>query len=329
MEVAAPDQIERLRRARRRLVAGIAQPRLFLGAELAAALAPPARGAAPKDPRQPLPLPLPEPPPKDQRGLKVPMIEGPQHLLHAPPPLPSVEERVRMVVDNLDFDAPALTIWVPGTSEYWIKQRFLDELHLAAPGAHVTMIPYESTWRFSTSVPDGVAVLEGVLEEIRRRAPGKPVFLSGESQGAWIISTVLTKPSFARMVTRAALWGHPAAAPQEFGRPGQVREHNSPGDIVTMDLGDDPAAVLAAVEQLSRRNFGTGLTQLAGYAVQRPDMLVKLIKFWSFALPVIGRGKKNDHDYDDDIANGVQHLLAGLDAKTRAAFRRYGAISEE
>lgn len=275
------------------------------------------------DVRQPLPLPLPQPPPKDQRGLKTPLIEGPQHLLHDPPPLPSVEARVRMIVADLDWNAPALTIWVPGTSEYWIKQRFIDELHLAAPGAHVTMIPYELTWRFSTSVPDGVAVLQGVLDEVRRRAPGKPVFLSGESQGAWIISAVLAQPEYATLVTRAALWGHPAAAPQTFGRPGQVREHNSPGDIVTMELGDDPAAVLAAVEQLSRRNFGTGLTQIAAYAVQRPDMLVKLIKFWSFALPGIGKGRKNDHDYDDDIANGVQHLLAGLDVATRASFKRH------
>jgi hypothetical protein len=100
-----------------------------------------------------------------------------------------------------------------------------------------------------------------------------------------------------------------------------VREVNSPGDIVTMELGETPGEVLAAVEQLSRRNFGTGLTRLAGYAVQRPDMLAKLIKFWSFALPVIGKGRKNDHDYDDDIANGVQHLLAGLDPATRAAFK--------
>ncbi|MCW2922510.1 MAG: hypothetical protein JWL76_2384 [Thermoleophilia bacterium] len=275
------------------------------------------------DVRQPLPIQLPEPPPKDQRGLKQPMIEGPQHLLHDPPPLPSVAERVRMIVADLDWNAPALTIWVPGTSEYWIKQRFIDELHLAAPGAHVTMIPYESTWRFSTSVPDGAAVLQGVLDEIHRRAPRKPVFLSGESQGAWIISKVLSDPAYASIVTRASIWGHPAAAPQAFGRPGQVREHNSPGDIVTMELGNNPGAVLAAVEQLSRRNFGTGLAQIAAYAVQRPDMLVKLIRFWSYALPIVGKGKKNDHDYDDDLANGIQHLLGGLDPATRAAFQRH------
>ena len=250
------------------------------------------------------------------------MLDGPKNLLHDPPALPSVAERVRMVVADLDLSSPALTIWVPGTSEYWIKQRFLDELRMKVPGSHVTMVPYEATWRFSTSVPDGVAVLRGVLDELRRRVPGRPVFLAGESQGAWIISTVLADPAYAAMVTRAALWGHPAAAPQQFGRPGQVREVNSPGDIVTMELGERPGEVLAAVEQLSRRNFGTGLARLAGYAVQRPDMLVKLLKFWSFALPVIGKGKKNDHDYDDDFANGVLHLLGGLDAATR---RRYVA----
>lgn len=275
------------------------------------------------DERQPLRMALPIPPPKDQRGLKNPMIEGPQHLLREGPPLPSVAERVRQVVEDLDLTAPVVTIWVPGTSEYWIKQRFLDELHAVAPGAHVSMIPYEATWRFSTSVPDGVAVLRGVLEEVRRRAPGKPVFLAGESQGAWIISKVLTDPAAARQVTRTALWGHPAAAPQQFGRAGAVREVNAPGDIVTMELGDDPGKVLAAVEQLSRRNFGTGLAQLAGYAVQRPDMLFKLLKFWSFALPVVGKGRKNEHDYEDDVPNGIRFLLGGLDLATRERFRAH------
>lgn len=276
-----------------------------------------------RDPRQPLPLPLPAPPPKEQRGLKTPMIEGPQHLLHDPPPLPSTAERIDMVCADLDWSAPAFTIWVPGTSEYWIKQRFLDELLAHAPGAHVTMIPYESTWRFSSSVPDGAAVLRGVLDHLQTRAPGRPILLAGESQGAWIISTILTDPDRARHVTSVAIWGHPAAAPQEFGLNGQVREFNSEGDIVTMELGDRPAQVISAVEQLARRKFGTGLFRLASYAIQRPDMLVKLVKFWTFAMPVIGRDHQSDHDYDDDIPGGVTHLLDALDPDDREAFVSY------
>lgn len=293
-----------------------------------AAAAPSGLGiASARDTRQPLPLDLPQPPPKGQRGLKQPMLEGPQHLLHDPPPLPSVDERVQMIIDDIDWSAPAITIWVPGTSEYWIKQRFLDELHRQAPGAHVTMVPYQATWRFSTSVPDGMAVLKGVLREIARRAPGRPVFLAGESQGSWVISATLTDPEFAKQVTRTSIWGHPAAAPQEFGRAGAVRETNNPADIVTMKLGDNPAAVLAAVEQLSLRNFGVGLSRLAAYAVQRPDMLMKLLEFWSFALPIVGKGKQNAHDYDDDIVHGVDFLLEGLDPRTRAAYRRH--LSED
>jgi hypothetical protein len=169
-------------------------------------------------------------------------------------------------------------------------------------------------------VPDGVAVLEGVLAEVARRAPGKPVFLAGESQGAWIISTVLADPSYAKLVTRASIWGHPAAAPQTFGRAGQVREVNAPGDIVTMELGERPGEVLAAVEQLSRRHFATGLARIAGYAVQRPDMLLKLLKFWMFAIPGLGKTHPNQHDYDDDIEHGIEFLVAGLDARTRTAF---------
>ena len=280
------------------------------------------------DARQPLQLQLPAPPPRDQRGLKNPLVEGPRNLLHDPPPLPSVEARIQLILDDIDWDAPAITIWVPGTSEYWIKQRFLDELHAVAPGAHVSMVPYESTWRFSTSVPDGVAVLSGVLRAIAKRAKGRPVLLAGESQGAWIISQALTDSALAQIVTRTAIWGHPAAAPQRFGRAGQVREVNAPGDVVTMDLGPRPAEILAGVELLSRKQWLPGLDQIAGYAVQNPAMVRKLITFWGdYLRPASGAGKRNDHDYDDDIANGVQHLLGGLDPHARRAMQRYRSTS--
>ena len=276
------------------------------------------------DPRQPLPIPLPAPPPKDQRGLRTPIVEGPQHLFHDPPPLPSVQDRIRLVLADIDLSAPAIVIWVPGSSEYWIKQRFLDELHADLPRADVTMIPYEATWRFSHSVPDGAAVLSGVLAELRRRAPGRPVLLAGESQGAWVISTVLQDPAAAAQVTRTSIWGHPAAAPQEFGRPGTVRETNSPSDIVTIPLGPDPGRVIQGVEALSSKHFATGLAILGSYAVQRPDMVVKLLRAISFAIPVIGGEQRNAHDYDDDLGNGVAFLLAGLSPATR---RRLGARS--
>lgn len=253
--------------------------------------------------------------------MKRPLAEGPQHFFHEPPALPSVADRVRMILADIDWSSPVITIWVPGTSEYWIKQRFLDELHAVAPGAHVSMVPYEATWRFSTSVPDGVAVLQAVLDEIARRKPRRPVLLAGESQGAWVISQVLTRPKYAKLATRTSLWGHPAAAPQTFGRAGSVREVNHPGDIVTLDLGDDAREVMAAVEQLSRKHYATALAKLSGYVVQNPKLLVQLLKFWSFAVPMPGRKPTdNAHDYDDDVATGIGFLLEGLRPKVRAAF---------
>jgi hypothetical protein len=69
-----------------------------------------------------------------------------------------------------------------------------------------------------------------------------------------------------------------------------------------------------------------GLAKLGAYAVQRPGMILQLLKFWAgFLKPHPGGTKQSEHDYDDDLVNGVQYLLSGLDPATRATFQHYPA----
>lgn len=240
------------------------------------------------------------------------MIVGIGHLLSAAPELPSLAERVRLVLRDIDPADPAIAIWVPGTSEHHIDPQFLNAASKRLPGLHVTMIPYEATWRLSTSVPDGAAVLRGVIEGLRKRGDRRPILLAGESQGAWVISSVMSDRKMAREVTRAAIWGHPAAAPQHFGRKGTVREVNNPTDVISMSLGGQANSVVHNVEQISRLDIIRGVGGLAGFAVKRPDIVKALVSQWLWAFPVVGRGKVDPHKYSDDFEHGAAFLATGM-----------------
>jgi hypothetical protein len=252
----------------------------------------------------------------DGAPIHPPIVTGLQHFLHNGPQLPSVQARIDMVLRDIDAHDRAIVIWVPGTSEYFIKPSFLKAAKRHLPGLGVTMIPYEGTWRLSSSVPDGTAVLAGVIRELRRRGDKRPIVLAGESQGAWIISNVLADPTLAREVARAALWGHPAAAEhQKFGLPGQVREVNNPDDLITMPLDENASKVLESVEQLSRMRVLTGVAGLAQFALQRPEVVGRLATQWMWAVPVVGKSHEDPHNYTKDFWRGARFLAQAIPAR--------------
>jgi hypothetical protein len=270
-------------------------------------------------------IPVPAPPPLDSPppGPFTKLLGGAQHLFNNAPPLPSVAERVAAIVKQIDFSAPAVTIWVPGTNEYWNKQAVLDAAAGAMPGARVVPIVYQSTWKFSDSVPDGEAVLRGVLDEVaKRRRPGQKVLVAGESQGAWVISNVLADPRYATIVTRAALFGHPGIADHHFEDPhgplaDKVREWNNPTDVVTADLGSHAESVERGIEQFSRLHLLRGVSLLGAFAVQRPEIVVEMLKGQLHRVPLIGDKFHDPHVYEHDFRAGAEFLAAAPDVAPR------------
>jgi hypothetical protein len=247
------------------------------------------------------------------------------HLLRPKPPMASVEERIQWVLSKIDWTNPRIVIWGPGTSEYWIKEPFDDAVHAFAPNQHIAMIPYESTWLFSESVPDGVAVLTGVLKAIHRIDPSRKVLLAGESQGAWIVGNVLADKSVSGMIERASLWGHPGAAkhypghvphspakPLNYTPDGRVREVDNASDVVTAPLGDQTDQVMGAVEAFARRQFVPAIEVFAHYAVENPGVVKELLRSQLWRLPgFASKDGANPHDYDADMVRGVRFLITG------------------
>lgn len=255
------------------------------------------------------------------------LLDALGRIVAEPPALPSVQQRIAAMLRRIDLDADPIVLYVRGTSERDLRPEIREAFDRVLPATAVHQVEYQASWRFAESVPDGVAVLRGVLEEIaRRRRPGVRVLLAGESQGAWVAATVLADPVLSRVVTRAVLWGAPAAAPLDFadGHDPRVRELNNTGDIVTMDLGSRANATLvAAIDRLARRDVIGGIVPILRYAVTHPSVLGALIAAQLWRVPVIGSRFPSPHGYD--FVAGVQFLRDGRDASEPPA-RRTGRV---
>jgi hypothetical protein len=220
-------------------------------------------------------------------------------LFRPPPALAPIARRAQDVVDAIDWTQPLVVIWVPGTSGHELSPE-LTRLLAARGITNATFMPYQATWRFRDSVPDGEATLHAVLELVKtRRRPGQRVVLLGESQGAWIISSVLRDPALAALVDRVALVAHPALAPAHthaLSTPtthldARVHEFNDEHDVVTRDLGRSAPAALDVIDSFARLEVGHALLGALGIAVRNPAVIQALIASQLFRV----NGTDNPH----------------------------------
>lgn len=227
--------------------------------------------------------------------------------------LPTPVERARAVVDAIDWSLDTIVLWVPGTSEHGIA----DDVAAAFRRRRIrgaVAVPYQATWRLVDSVPDGEATLRAVLDLVRaRRRPGQRIVLLGQSQGAWIISSVLRDPNHARGIHRVGLVAHPALAPaHSHGTTGpsdrlgpSVREFNDPDDLVTRDLGPNARAALGIVDAFARLDLGRAFGGALKVIVKDPALLQALVASQLFRV----KGTDNPHEpgavLDEAIAWGV------------------------
>jgi hypothetical protein len=236
-------------------------------------------------------------------------------LFRPPPPLPSIAERAQALVDSLDWSQPLVVIWVPGTSDHAFSPEF--EALLKRHGiTNAGCMSYQASWRFRDSVPDGEATLRAALELVRsRRHPGQRVVLMGESQGAWIISSVLRDPSLAALVDRAGLVAHPALAPahaHDLSVPttpldrSRVHEFNDDHDVVTRDLGTSAPLALDIVDSFARLEVGHALLGALKVAVTNPSLLAALVSSQLFRV----NGSTNPHHAGTLLEQAFDWVLA-------------------
>lgn len=251
------------------------------------------------------------------------LLRDVDRLFVPPRPLPSAHARARAVVDALDWSQSLVAIWVPGTNEHAIAEDVAAAFDRAGL-RNVAHVPYQATWRLAESVPDGEATLRAVLELVRARLRhGQKLVLLGQSQGAWVISSILRDPTYAAMVHRAALVAHPALAPahaHETALPTdrlparRVREFNEPTDVVTRDLGRSAPAALRIVDSFARMEVGRALAGALGVAVRDPGVLQALLASQLFRL----RGEVNPHESGGLLDEAVGWAL-GAGARDSAA----------
>lgn len=242
-----------------------------------------------------------------------------------PPPLPDVAARVGAVLRQIDWSGPLIVLWVPGTNTHGVPRHVAAGMaRLLGAGIRAVHIPYQSTWRFRDSVPDGEAVLAGVMRGIaRRRRRGQRVVLLGESQGAWIISSVLRDAALARLVERAALIAHPGTAPShvhatsrgkgELGR--FVREFNNPRDIATRDPGVQTERVVDMVDAFARLEMGRALRHAVSVLTRDPAVVQALVASQLFRL----QGTANPHDSESVLTQALRWAFEPHLRRDRAA----------
>jgi hypothetical protein len=243
------------------------------------------------------------------------LLRDMDRLFLPPRPLPTPADRARAVVDSLDWTQDLVVIWLPGTSEHDIAPDVAESFrrkHLT----NVAYVPYQATWRLAESVRDGEAALRAVLDLVRaRKRPGQRVVLLGQSQGAWVISSVLRDPAYAAVIDKVGLVAHPALAPAHAHdttlpspRLGaKVREFNSESDVVTRDLGASGPAALSIVNAFAHLEIGAALKGALGIAVRDPAVLQALIASQLFRV----KGGDNPHESGNLLDQAVDWVLAG------------------
>ncbi|MCB0880041.1 MAG: hypothetical protein KDC46_13805, partial [Thermoleophilia bacterium] len=125
----------------------------------------------------------------------------------------------RIVAKLLQGSGPIL-LCVPGTLGGAYESSMLaiarEFVHQAQGPVSVASIPYPNgvldvaTRYFGIGTEEAKNVLALVLQRLVAAAPGRPILLTGESQGAWLISdTLRDDPKLAAAVTRVAIFAKP------------------------------------------------------------------------------------------------------------------------
>lgn len=136
----------------------------------------------------------------------------------------------RIVAKLLEGTGPIL-LCVPGTLGQAYESSMLSVarsfVKLAGTSVSVASIPYRNGvldivprfFGFEGSEDDNVLAL--VLRKLHAAVPGRPILLSGESQGAWLISdTLKADPTLAAAVTRIVMFAKPGFVnlPESIGQ---------------------------------------------------------------------------------------------------------------
>lgn len=253
------------------------------------------------------------------------LLEDFGRIFNRPPVQPSADVRARLVADAIPRGSRRVVLWVGGTNDHRTNPAFAAAVRSRMPGVPLVRVPYQATWRFHDSVPDGVDVLRRVLDLLRRERPDLEVLVGGESQGAWIAGDVTAREPYRSQVSRVVLFGHPGVAGTHYHQPnGRVREYNNPRDVTAVDPGTQARRVIDGIDDLARGNLLSSLGSLLRAGIADSGLMRRLVDSQLFRLEA---GATSPHDYSRQVALGVAYLATtpsepgGSGRRLRAASR--------
>lgn len=228
-----------------------------------------------------------------------------------------------LTLRGLDFTKPMIVLYVSGTANPTkgeipqINANFTNAFYRVWRDgkASLGLMRYESSWNVRPSMATGVETLRYVLRGIAARGGGHRVLIAGESQGAWVISEALKDPVVKRIITRAAIWGHPSVAATHFhdGTDPKVREVNHRWDHVSMPITGNRRQAIDAQIALETKLEPGNLPLIGSALLDNPVAgVLSLVSVVRGMLPRPLRGFiPEPHNYEEDFVAGATWLRRG------------------
>lgn len=203
-----------------------------------------------------------------------------------------------------------IILWVPGTSSHHVNTMFAASL--SAFGDKATLVDYMASWDLEASIPDGVAKLTAALDvAARARKKGQRILVAGESQGALLISILLSKPRYRSIIDKAVLLGHPGISKDHFHDPNdKVLEINHKNDPATFDLSVSSSDVIDAVSKLIGKGDLSAIPFFLGLIFKMPMQAALASVVFLHKVPFLSWLAPDSHNYSGDMQAAVGWLLS-------------------
>lgn len=232
------------------------------------------------------------------------------------PDLARAEHDANRALKLVDWSKRDIVVWVPGTSDHEPKPKLVDAVKATFPRSDSSFVTldYVSTWELKSSAPTAVETVRRFLDGARRQLrPGQRLLIAGESQGAWAIGECLADPMLRRVVTRAAIFGHPqlAATHYEDAHDPGVLEQNHEGDPVSVPLKGDPNDAMEGISLLYTGKALSNIPLLGRVLVQNTGVALTIIGNYLRGMGLLPKNPNDRHDYAQDFLEGARFLRSG------------------
>ncbi|MCW2962403.1 MAG: hypothetical protein JWM90_2790 [Thermoleophilia bacterium] len=255
------------------------------------------------------------------------------------PDFEKAREYARKILATIDFSKRDIVLWVPGTDALGVHPDFTRAMKYLYQGGDVslTAVDYEPTWSLRDSMPTGLATMKYVLDGIRQILAARGdtaqhrVLLGGLSQGAWVIGEAVADPKVGKIVSRAALIGHPWLAHHQYdeGQDPRVGVINHRGDQIAMPINGDAGEGMDTMTAVRTGKLKENLGLAAKVILKNPLHGVLLLQNMLHGVQAVRPFTRDPHQYDMEMPRLVNFLRTGVMDKSNEELDEEKRIKEQ